>query len=163
MVLDEAAPPRAGIRPSGGVESVSSLAVIGKRVPQHEGVRAGQLMIDLGGGFRFRPCSRKVTVVDPVRGHAREGSACENGIDRRRHSGAYVGILERTVVFLLERRVVERAVFDDRTTLGRTSAIPVQVGRGVLRFKWIARVQCAVLQEDERIAMDLVRGATGYH
>src|SRR5258708_40379075 len=112
-------------------------------------------MVDLSGGFRFRASGGEETVVDLPRRQAREGSACENAIDRSRHSRAYVGILERTVVFLLERRVVERAVFDDRTTLGQTGAIPVQIGRGVLRFKWIARVQCAVLEEDERIAVDL--------
>src|SRR5579864_3468901 len=100
------------------------------------------------------------TVVDLSGGHTRESSACKNAIDRRRHGGAYEGILERTVGFLLERRIVERAVLDDRTTLGETSAITMQIGRGVLGFKRIARVECAVLQEQKRIAVNLVRRGT---
>jgi hypothetical protein len=118
-------------------------------------------MINFGGGFGFRPSRGEETVVDLLRGQAREGSAGEDAIDRRRRGGADEGILERTVVFLLERRVVERAVFDDRTTLRRADAITVQLGRGALGFKWIARVECAVLQEQERIAVDLVGGGAG--
>jgi hypothetical protein len=63
-------------------------------------------------------------------------------------------------VFLLERDVEKHAVLDDRTAEGRARTIPVEVGRSVLRFERIARIQSAVLQEKEGIAVDLVRAYT---
>ncbi len=43
---------------------------------------------------------------------------------------------------------------------GRARTIPVECGRSVLCFKGIARIQSAVLQEKEGIAVDLVRAYT---
>jgi hypothetical protein len=60
-------------------------------------------------------------------------------------------------MFLLDRRVEKRAVLDDRASEGRAGTIAVQAGRGMLRFKRIACIQCAVLQEKESVAVELVR------
>src|SRR3974390_1504042 len=141
MIFGETAAPSTGVGPSGGIKGVAGLAVVGEGIPEHEGIPVCQLVVELDGGLGLRAGGRKVIAVDAPGGQARKDAGGEDAIDRGSRSRGDEAVFERAIVFLLERRIVKGAVLDDRTTLGRACTIPVEVGRGMLCFKRIARVQ----------------------
>ena len=114
-------------------------------------------MIELDGGLGFRTGGGKVTVVYPPHRQARKDASREYAIDRRGRSRSDKAIFERAIMFLFDRCVEKRAVLDDRAAEGRAGAIAVETWRCTFCLKWIARIQRAVLQEKESVAVELVR------
>src|SRR5438093_2191896 len=151
MILREAAATRTGIGPSRGIEGVADLAVVGESIPEHESVPACQLVVELHGGLGFRAGCRKVIGIYAPDAQARKDAGGEEVIDRRGRSRGDEAVFKRAVMFLLARRVKKCSVLDDRASEGRSGAIAVEAGCGVLCFKRIACVQRAVLQEKKSV------------
>src|ERR1700687_95604 len=137
MFFGKAAAAGAGVVPSGGVKGVAGLAVGGEGLPQHQGIRRGQLMVELGGGFGFGARGRKAVVTHAAR--------AQNLIDGRYRLRAEEGVFQRAVMLLLEGRVVESAIADERAALRTAGPVFAETGGGGLRFGGGASIQRTVV------------------
>src|SRR5229473_1244843 len=109
MILRETAAAGARVGPSGGIEGVARLAVVGEGIPQHENVPACQLVVELDGGLSFRAGCRKVIAVYASSGEAWKDASGEDAIDRRGRSRGDEAVFERAIMLLLDRRIEKRA------------------------------------------------------
>jgi hypothetical protein len=155
VVLSEGTAAAAGIRQSACIEGVACLPVAGESVPQHYGVVI-RLMVEFTRGLSLGSRDREEARRDGVDGDPAECSYLEDFIYSRHDSWIDIRAVLIASVLLLECRVKESVILDERAAQSKARSIAAEVCLVALTGQRLTGVESPVLRKYEGIPVKLV-------
>ncbi len=151
VVVVECGAARAAIGEVVDVEGVVDVAVVGESVAQHEGVVGVEGMVEPGGEFGLLLGGGEEAGLEGERWERADGG--DGAVDLRDGGGGEIVGVFAAGVLLLGGDVVEGLVGEERATGGEAGAEADLVGLVGEDFEGWVGVECAVLDEDEGVAV----------